>query len=341
MALGKILREAREEKGWTVSDVAESTRIMPTIVEDLENENFKRIAAPIYGRGFIKLYAEQLGIDPAPLLADYAHLQAGGGRIADKKPAAPIVPPAPERRAPAMPPAPVQIEEEDVPPPAPAPVAEVEEDMLAELRVEEEPPPPPPTRAARELPPAPQPSREWLFSRDRSKPVFELHRRKTPEPIQPKTTPQTQAPSHEAPAPKEPRAPFKWPSFNFKWPQESLSKFYSTNKGEREHQHETSAPAASKFKAIDFAALLDKLNRLIENPGVLKNAIIAVGAAVFVVLAIVAVIFVKSNAPEQVVEVTPTPEPPAVVKAEPKAEPAPRSTVYTPTSLPLPDPYID
>ena len=55
MAIGPTLRQAREAKGMTTSEVARVTRMMVQLVEDLEKDDFGRIAAPIYGRGFIKL----------------------------------------------------------------------------------------------------------------------------------------------------------------------------------------------------------------------------------------------------------------------------------------------
>ena len=71
MALGEILRAAREAKGFTPSEVAEATRMMVQMVEELEREDFGRIAAPIYGKGFIRLYAEFVGVDSAPLIDEY------------------------------------------------------------------------------------------------------------------------------------------------------------------------------------------------------------------------------------------------------------------------------
>lgn len=68
---GKILREAREAKGYTISQIAEITHITSEIIGDLENEKFSNIPAPIYGRGFIKLYCETVGIDPKPLIFEY------------------------------------------------------------------------------------------------------------------------------------------------------------------------------------------------------------------------------------------------------------------------------
>ena len=59
---GKTLRSAREAKGYTASQVAEMTHIKPSVLDGLENEDFSMIAAPIYGRGFVKLYCEAVGL---------------------------------------------------------------------------------------------------------------------------------------------------------------------------------------------------------------------------------------------------------------------------------------
>ena len=77
MAFGEILRSERVKRGLTPSDVAEGTRMLVQIVEGLEKEDFRRIAAPIYGRGFIKLYAELLELDPEPLIVDFMNLYNG------------------------------------------------------------------------------------------------------------------------------------------------------------------------------------------------------------------------------------------------------------------------
>jgi len=75
-SLGQILKEAREKKHVTASQAAAATRMKIQIVEALERDDFSRIAAPMYARGFIKLYAEYLGLDPAPLIREYVELHA-------------------------------------------------------------------------------------------------------------------------------------------------------------------------------------------------------------------------------------------------------------------------
>lgn len=60
---GKTLRAAREAKGLGIDDIAKATHMMSRQIEALENEDFSQFAAPIYGRGFVKLYCEVIGLD--------------------------------------------------------------------------------------------------------------------------------------------------------------------------------------------------------------------------------------------------------------------------------------
>jgi hypothetical protein len=77
MAIGPALREARLRKQLTTSQVAEITRMKVQIVDDLEKDDFHRIAATIYGKGFIKLFAECVEINPDPLIEDYLRQASG------------------------------------------------------------------------------------------------------------------------------------------------------------------------------------------------------------------------------------------------------------------------
>jgi transcriptional regulator with XRE-family HTH domain len=71
MALGEILREARLKKRLTASEIASGTHMKVQTVEAIEHEDFRKIPAPLYCKGFIKLYAEFVGLDPDPLLHEY------------------------------------------------------------------------------------------------------------------------------------------------------------------------------------------------------------------------------------------------------------------------------
>ena len=139
---GTTLRLAREAKGYTQAQVAEVTRMAPSTVMDLENENFERIAAPIYGRGFVRLYCEAVGIDPKPLIDEFMAIYNGERDtvIRERKSTASAAKPEPPASVPAsMPkpepepnpaPEPAIAPEPTVPPVVPNPVGEIEAEPL-------------------------------------------------------------------------------------------------------------------------------------------------------------------------------------------------------------------
>ena len=54
LTLGSKLRAAREIKGVDISTAAEQTKILPQIVQEIEMDDFHRVPAPIYAKGFIR-----------------------------------------------------------------------------------------------------------------------------------------------------------------------------------------------------------------------------------------------------------------------------------------------
>ncbi len=70
-SLGEILTSAREAKGATASEAAEATKMMVQHIDALEREEYDKIAAPIYVKGFLKIYAEYLGLDPDEVIEHY------------------------------------------------------------------------------------------------------------------------------------------------------------------------------------------------------------------------------------------------------------------------------
>lgn len=71
MPLGETLRKAREAKKLSSSQIAAATHMKMQTVEAIEKEDFSKMPAAIYCKGFIKLYAEHLGLDPDPLTREY------------------------------------------------------------------------------------------------------------------------------------------------------------------------------------------------------------------------------------------------------------------------------
>jgi transcriptional regulator with XRE-family HTH domain len=74
MALGQVLKEARESKDLTVSEVAVITRMTSQVVSEIEKEDFHRFTAGLYWRSYIKLYAETMNVDPEPLIEEFVVL---------------------------------------------------------------------------------------------------------------------------------------------------------------------------------------------------------------------------------------------------------------------------
>ena len=63
--LGETLRQARLDKGVSLADAARDTRIRRSYLEALEAEDLAALPPPVYTRGFLRTYAEYLGLNAA------------------------------------------------------------------------------------------------------------------------------------------------------------------------------------------------------------------------------------------------------------------------------------
>lgn len=70
-ALGSHFRNARTNLGKSLEEAARVTCINPTILANLEADNFTKMPAEVFTRGFIKLYAQYLGLDANETLKLY------------------------------------------------------------------------------------------------------------------------------------------------------------------------------------------------------------------------------------------------------------------------------
>ena len=71
MSLGEKLRSAREQAGLSVEDVVNATKMTRTQVEGLEANDYRAFSAPVYTKGFIKIFARAVGLEPEPLVKEY------------------------------------------------------------------------------------------------------------------------------------------------------------------------------------------------------------------------------------------------------------------------------
>ena len=103
--IGQQLRAARERKKITLEAAAQATKIKGEHLAALEANQFADIEAPVYVKGFIKIYARFLGIEEKPLMDAYLRT-VSAETLLQLSPTQPLTPPAP---APApKPPAPTR-----------------------------------------------------------------------------------------------------------------------------------------------------------------------------------------------------------------------------------------
>lgn len=67
--VGQILKEARENKLYTLEDIEKHTKIRVEMLEALEKDDFDKLPPLTFIQGFIKNYGKFLGLDASKLLA--------------------------------------------------------------------------------------------------------------------------------------------------------------------------------------------------------------------------------------------------------------------------------
>nr|WP_170007346.1 helix-turn-helix domain-containing protein [Bacillus fonticola] len=70
--LGNRLKEAREEKGYSLEDLQGKTKIQKRYLKGIEEGNYSGMPGQFYVRAFIKQYAEAVGLDPDEIFQEYA-----------------------------------------------------------------------------------------------------------------------------------------------------------------------------------------------------------------------------------------------------------------------------
>ena len=100
--IGQTFKTAREKKRVSLSQAAARTRIKVQILEGMERNDFSPIPAPAYAKGFIRMYADFLGLESGPLVnayvAEHQNKPASKGERA-----APVPAPEPAKAVPEEP----------------------------------------------------------------------------------------------------------------------------------------------------------------------------------------------------------------------------------------------
>lgn len=73
--IGVLLREAREARGMSLADVSEVTKIRSKYLDAIERGEFTMIPGEVYLKGFIRNYADCVGLDGAQVVIRYNELR--------------------------------------------------------------------------------------------------------------------------------------------------------------------------------------------------------------------------------------------------------------------------
>lgn len=68
---GPVIKVLREQRKLTVRNIADTTKLGSRFIEFIEEENYQKLPARPYLRGFLVLYAKALGYEPERVVSDY------------------------------------------------------------------------------------------------------------------------------------------------------------------------------------------------------------------------------------------------------------------------------
>lgn len=79
-SLGQQIKQAREERGITINQVADATRLGSRFLQAIENDDYKILPGGVFNRAFVRKFARQVGMDEeqAVKLYDQQLAEMGG-----------------------------------------------------------------------------------------------------------------------------------------------------------------------------------------------------------------------------------------------------------------------
>ncbi len=92
-SVGEILREAREQRHWSLQQASARTRIPVRLVEAVEADDLERLSGPIYARGFVRSLGECYELDVDFLLTKLSAAGVADDPTQLKTPVPPVSPP--------------------------------------------------------------------------------------------------------------------------------------------------------------------------------------------------------------------------------------------------------
>jgi cytoskeletal protein RodZ len=69
--VGERLRQARLGAGFSLREISARTKIREHLLDAIEREDFERLPAGLVGRGFLRAYAREVGLDPESVVRQF------------------------------------------------------------------------------------------------------------------------------------------------------------------------------------------------------------------------------------------------------------------------------
>ena len=86
---GSMLKTEREKQGKTLDAISSATKINKSVLKLIEEDSYGMLPSSSYVRGFLKLYARELGIEPYTVIELYEQFLKGSRKEAPDKNQAP------------------------------------------------------------------------------------------------------------------------------------------------------------------------------------------------------------------------------------------------------------
>ena len=80
---GEILQEARNAAGLSVEDIAGKLYLSPQLIRDIEKNNFTQVISLAYARGYVRSYANLLGLPVDNVIAAFEKIEWTGRKETD------------------------------------------------------------------------------------------------------------------------------------------------------------------------------------------------------------------------------------------------------------------
>jgi len=101
-SVGAFLEAARERQGLSIATVSDRTHVKASYIEAIERMSMDGLPSRPYAIGFVRVYAEALGLEPAPIVERFkSETGFAAGKKAQEAPASAAAPSPAERAEPA------------------------------------------------------------------------------------------------------------------------------------------------------------------------------------------------------------------------------------------------